>query len=267
MHGVRFDSPGLGPRRQAVAAALLALLARRAAGIELVREPVRPAPVERKPMPARGDATPSPPVDPKTAPAPEPSRAARAAMAAPKLAVGDSWEFVYSRNTRRAASVGTTFTETIASGGPREFTLSSGARLVASPLAFRNRVSSGKTVREFRPHGLSIRFPLIVGKAWRDDYEMRDPDPASKFAGRVRAGARADRAEVVTVPAGTFETMVVEHEWTYEDSHGVRETGRRKVWYSEDAAFWVRFEYETSDAKGERIEAYLYELKRFTRAR
>lgn len=266
-----FDAPGAVGTTRRLALWVLATFAARAGAIEIVREPANaPAPPG---APARSAPRPAPPAKPAPAAeradtsSPEPPKPSITTASAPKFTVGDTWQFVYSRNLRRPGSTGTTFTETVESVAGGEIRLNSGVKLTPS-LARLNVVVNGRETRRIRPHSLSLRFPLRVGKTWDDDYEMREVAPGSTYVGHVRATAKVERAEIADVPAGRFETLVVEHTWTYEDSRGNRETGRRTLWYAPEAGYPVRVDLETLDSKkGERVDSLYYELKRLSRAR
>jgi hypothetical protein len=224
----------------------------------IVRPPAVAAPVkpEHKPV-----AQP----DPKSSPRPVPKPASLVAQM-PRFVVGDTWQYIRTPTAGADRKV-TEFRTTLASVDERELATASGYRMTPF-LAALNQTQNNRQTRLLRPHGLSMQFPLAEGKAWTDAYESVVTPGEPRIVSRIKARARVLRRETTTVPAGEFDTLVVQHTQEIEPTKGGRESGTRTVWYSPDARNFVRSRYERRDlTSGNVLEAWTLELKSFSVAR
>jgi hypothetical protein len=162
--------------------------------------------------------------------------------AANQVQVGDRW--VYSTKDEITGTTTRTYTATVSEITPAEivthltFPGQGGSALVAFDHQW-NRVVSGDW--RFRPndaHG--IQFPLTVGKQWRSEY----------VSSNVRTGlnlkasnfSRVTAQEMVTSPAGTFETFKVERqvkEYNAADPSRITES-QFTLWYAPQISHWVK---------------------------
>ncbi len=233
--------------------------------------PAAPAPV---PSPAKVAPPPKPPAvklsapksaSAKTEPKGEPKPASLVAQQ-PRFVIGDTWQFVRTPTVGGDLKV-SEFRTTLASVTDSEIMTVVGYRMT-SHLASLNQVQKDKVRRLFKPHGISVRFPLAEGKTWTDDYEFVEAAGEQRPISRVKARARVLRRESATVPAGVFDTLVVQHTMEIEIMKGGRETATRTVWYSPEARAFVRTRYEKRDAKSNAVqEAWTLELKSYSVAR
>lgn len=272
-----------------------------ARAIDIVREPVSPPVGTTPPVPVAPSAAvpaPAPPSAPTVRPVPAPSPATPAAKVAapkagsaatsakseakpeakseprpaslvaqaPRFVVGDTWQFVRTPTDGADRKV-IEFRTTLAAVSDRELTTVTGYRMTPT-MASLNQTQNNRQNRLFRPHGLSVQFPLAVGKVWNEEYEFMVADTEPRAISRIKAKARVLRRETVTVPAGTFDTLVVQHTLDIEVMKGGRETATRTVWYSPEARAFVRHQYEKRDAKSAAmLEAFTIEMKSYSVAR
>jgi hypothetical protein len=195
----------------------------------------------------------------------EPKPASLVAQA-PRFVVGDTWQYIRTPTDGADRKV-TEFRTTLAEVSEREVTTVTGYRMTHS-LAALNQTQNNRQTRLFRPHGLSMQFPLAEGKVWSEEYEIFSTEGTQKSVSRIKARARVLRRETVTVPAGAFDALVVQHTLDIELTKGGRETAIRTVWYSPEARAFVRTRYEKRDAKsGAVLESWTMEIKSHSVAR
>ncbi|MBK8763325.1 MAG: hypothetical protein IPM01_01325 [Burkholderiaceae bacterium] len=195
-----------------------------------------------------------------------PTKPASLVAQAPRFVVGDTWQFVRTPTDGVDRKV-TEFRTTLAEVNEREATTVTGYRMTHS-LAALNQTQNNRQTRLFRPHGLSMQFPLAEGKVWSEEYEIFSTEGEQKSISRVKARARVLRRETATVPAGAYDALVVQHTMDIELTKGGRETATRTVWYSPEARAFVRTRYEKRKAKsGAVLEAWTMEIKSFSVAR
>ena len=106
----------------------------------------------------------------------------------------------------------------------------------------------------------SLRFPLAVGKSWTFSY---------KFSGKpgsvteISQTARVKGWETVSVPAGRFRAVRVEHEGRYNTSSGSgRWSGRIQevYWYAPSVRRVVAHEYKDTTGDGAAWDQWRDEL-------
>ncbi|MBP8307397.1 MAG: hypothetical protein KAY46_09040 [Burkholderiaceae bacterium] len=223
-------------------------------------EPPKPA-VAKAAAPAGPESKPESKREPKHDPKP-----ASLVAQSPHFVVGDTWQFVRTPTVGGDIKV-TEYRTTLAVVNDREIMTVAGHRMTLT-LASLNQVQNDKVRRLFKPHGISVRFPLAEGKTWTDDYEFLDAAGGQRPISRIKAKARVLRRETATVPAGAFDTLVVQHTIEIDIAKGGRETAIRTVWYSPEARAFVRTRYEKRDAKSSAVqEAWTLELKSYSVAR
>ena len=180
----------------------------------------------------------------------------------PRYSAGDSWSFVRTVNSGDKTAIGQ-YTTSLATVNDQELVAVSGVRLTRS-LAAMTTISLGNMRSIFRPHALSLKFPLFAGKTWDESYEQLEAEGAQRVLNRVQAKALVVRAESVTVPAGTFETLMITHTMYVNPVAGPAETAARTVWYSPNVKYFVRVHYERRRADGFVLESNVSELKSYS---
>lgn len=98
-------------------------------------------------------------------------------------------------------------------------------------------------------HNESLRFPLSPGKSWSFDYSLRS-QPGREI--KISQTATVRGWETVTVPAGSFRALRVEHAGRYtanEGGYSWSGTIRETCWYAPSARRMVMREYR--DTKGD----------------
>jgi hypothetical protein len=105
-----------------------------------------------------------------------------------------------------------------------------------------------------------LKFPLNVGKTWTFSYEFQSK--ASTVV-EVKQTATVKGWETVTVPAGTFRALRVEHAGWYSAREGsAMWTGRitETFWYAPAARRIVAQEYRDTTGSGEAYDQRRDEL-------
>jgi hypothetical protein len=99
-----------------------------------------------------------------------------------------------------------------------------------------------------------LQWPLAVGKTWQFEHPMTD-------GGTFVWNVKVDRWEDVTVPAGSFKTLVISVEG--KQTNGVQ-AQRRTVWYAPSAKWRVKEEWTGTSGRWivarERWELQSHEL-------
>ena len=85
------------------------------------------------------------------------------------------------------------------------------------------------------PPRLYYVWPMSVGTGWEQRY--RHERPQDKQAYDTSYSAAVEAEEVVTVPAGTFQTLKI----VYRDR--VKKTFLWEQWYSPNVRIWVRLKF------------------------
>ena len=95
-----------------------------------------------------------------------------------------------------------------------------------------------------------LKFPLSLGKTWTFSYKFQSK-PETLVA--VTQSARVTRWEDVTVPAGTFKTLRVEHAGQYTSTEGAQSWSGRiteTFWYAPEVGRVVAQEYKDTTGYG-----------------
>ncbi len=109
-------------------------------------------------------------------------------------------------------------------------------------------------------HHEPLKFPLSIGKTWSFKYQYQSK-PGSHVD--VQQSAVVKGWETVTVPAGTFKTLRVEHAGWYTATEGSRRWRGRiseVYWYAPDALRVVAKEYQDTRPSGSTWEHHRDEL-------
>ena len=160
---------------------------------------------------------------------------------------------------------------------------SSGATLVNDSRSWRgvltyslHRVGVGVIHDQIDEQALARFWPFTVGKQLTmtskryvgEGKTLKAAWEQAKLLRTVVHRWRVLRRETVTVPAGRFETLVVERRWELRtpDGKGVQEAGRRLFWFAPSIGWIVKLDFAITqgEAKGQRsgIEAVSYRQPR-----
>jgi len=155
-------------------------------------------------------------------------------IAAPVWKVGDEWEYRYEQPGEAG-----TFVRSVVRGevldGVGYVVVRQGSREAffrGEDGALTQETLGGRVVNRYRPSNILVSFPLSVGKRWERVYT--DERPVDRQTTEVAQSCAAEAEELVTVPAGTFNTIRV----VCRNSRTGVETYR--LWYSPDARNPVR---------------------------
>jgi hypothetical protein len=105
-----------------------------------------------------------------------------------------------------------------------------------------------------------LRFPLASGKSWSFDYRIRSQ---SGNEVRVTQTATAKSWETVSVPAGSFRALRVQHDGRYTTSEGGyswSSTIQEIYWYAPSARRVVKREYRDTKGDGSTWDQWRDEL-------
>jgi hypothetical protein len=197
---------------------------------------------------------------------------------APRLAVGDRWEYRVTDNLRRG-TVSRLDAEVIAvSGGAARIkvglTDGNGRKEWVDEVDGRGGLTAGslwrETPRPFSPPVRLLAFPLDQGKTWRQSIDTLHPD--TEMRDQILIYGKVDGRKTANVPAGAFDAVYVYRIVQLDDEEfwRTRTTRRDAVWYAPDVKAPVREEREAEyteksgpDAARVRTEASVMELESF----
>lgn len=183
----------------------------------------------------------------------------------PLFKVGDTWAYTKSIGTNIR-----TFTYTVVSlspdGGYQAEVQNSGSGGTWKE----NYDANGNVVKDtasiYSPSRGIFQFPLEAGKLYSPpDYSRKNPkDPSVDFTMHIEIKSVAP--EHVVVKAGSFDTLKIEVEVTYQgrSSRGTSAANRvvETYWYAPEVGRWVKRHYNDLGNKG--LETW--ELESFKRA-
>jgi Caspase domain len=169
-------------------------------------------------------------------------------LAAPKLAVGDTW--TYQVIDMLSGSVTKTFTRTLKSSTADEWRFGSYVTDKSWNL-LRDVRDSDKTPVTWTPRRPTFDFPLYAGKTWKAVSTSESDSSTTEHAFTFRVL----RQERVAVPAGVFETLRLEGSTKYKSTSkksgsSGEGTSTYRYWYSPVAGTLVAYEYEETNWKG-----------------
>jgi hypothetical protein len=167
---------------------------------------------------------------------------------APRLAVGDRWQYQITDNLRRGA-VSQLDAEVIAvSGGSARIRLgltdNSGRAEWIKEVDGRGGLLAGSLWREpprtFDPPAQLLAFPLNDGKTWRQKIDTLRTD--SQLTGQVLIYGKVDGRKAISVPAGGFDAVYVYRIVQLDDEEfwRTRTTRRDAIWYAPEVKAPVR---------------------------
>jgi hypothetical protein len=167
---------------------------------------------------------------------------------APRLAVGDRWQYQITDNLRRGA-VSQLDAEVIAvSGGSARIRLgltdNSGRAEWIKEVDGGGGLLAGSLWREpprtFDPPAQLLAFPLNDGKTWRQKIDTLRTD--SQLTGQILIYGRVGGRKATSVPAGGFDAVYVYRIVQLDDEEfwRTRTTRRDAIWYAPEVKAPVR---------------------------
>ena len=176
---------------------------------------------------------------PSLAVTPAPSRPHAFVVPEPPIwSTGDSWRFVSTSTAgdRRTYTWRVDREETVE--GVTYYVLKSGTAerfYRKSDLADSHENRQNAVATRNTPPRLYYVWPMSVGTGWEQRY--RHERPQDKQAYDTSYSAAVEAEEVVTMPAGTFQTLKI----VYRDR--VKKTVLWEQWYSPKVRIWVRLKF------------------------
>jgi len=167
---------------------------------------------------------------------------------APRLAVGDRWQYQITDNLRRGA-LSQLDAEVIAvSGGSARIRLgltdNSGRAEWIDELDGGGRLRIGSLWREpprpFNPPAQLLAFPLDDGKTWRQSIDTMRAD--TQLKDQILIYGNIDGRKAISVPAGSFDAVYVYRIVQLDDEEfwRTRTTRRDAIWYAPEVKAPVR---------------------------
>ncbi len=167
---------------------------------------------------------------------------------APRLAVGDRWQYQITDNLRRGA-LSQLDAEVIAvSGGSARIRLgltdNSGRAEWIDELDGGGRLRIGSLWREpprpFNPPAQLLAFPLDDGKTWRQSIDTMRAD--TQLKDQILIYGKIDGRKAISVPAGSFDAVYVYRIVQLDDEEfwRTRTTRRDAIWYAPEVKAPVR---------------------------
>ena len=171
---------------------------------------------------------------------------------APRLVVGDHWQYRVTDNLRRGV-VSQLDAEVIAvAGGSARIRLdyadTSGRTEWIHEVDGQGGLSSGTLWRErprpFNPPARLLAFPLEQGKTWRQVIDTLHPD--TELRDQILIYGKVAGRQPTTVPAGGYEAVYVYRIVQLDDEEfwRTRTTRRDAVWYAPEVKASVREAHE-----------------------
>jgi len=167
---------------------------------------------------------------------------------APRLAVGDRWQYQITDNLRRGA-LSQLDAEVIAmSGGSARIRLgltdNTGRAEWIDELDGGGRLRIGSLWREpprpFNPPAQLLAFPLDDGKTWRQSIDTMRAD--TQLKDQILIYGKIDGRKTISVPAGSFDAVYVYRIVQLDDEEfwRTRTTRRDAIWYAPEVKAPVR---------------------------
>ena len=186
----------------------------------------------------------------------------------PEVLVGESWVYrdrdVNSGETRetsfsvKAVAADKIITETgLSTSGLWTFTRD------WNLIERRTGTKVEEVVMPYWPH---FEFPLEAGKTWIKRFENEVMTKRGKRDAKWEWKAHVAGAELVTVPAGRFQTLRVDYNGSFSSREDQRSwTGTRKetIWYAPEAKRGVKREFEQSVPQNHYYDHHVIELVSF----
>jgi len=167
---------------------------------------------------------------------------------APRLAVGDRWQYQITDNLRRGA-LSQLDAEVIAvSGGSARIRLgltdNTGRAEWIDEIDGGGRLRIGSLWREpprpFNPPAQLLAFPLDDGKTWRQSIDTMRAD--TQLKDQILIYGKIDGRKTISVPAGSFDAVYVYRIVQLDDEEfwRTRTTRRDAIWYAPEVKAPVR---------------------------
>jgi len=167
---------------------------------------------------------------------------------APRLVVGDRWQYRVTDNLRRG-TVSQLDAEVIAvAGGSARIRLdysdTSGRAEWIDEVDSQGGLRSGtlwrETPRPFNPPAQLLAFPLDEGKTWRQVIDTLHPD--TELKDQILIYGKVDGRHATTVPAGGYDAVYIYRIVQLDDEEfwRTRTTLRDAVWYAPEVKAPVR---------------------------
>jgi len=166
---------------------------------------------------------------------------------APRLAVGDHWQYKITDNLRRGL-VYQLDAEVIAVSGPSArvrlaVTTNNGVSDWVDEIdggALRSGMLWREGTRPFNPPVQLLAFPLNDGKVWRQTIDTIHPD--TEIRDQILVYGQVDGRKTANVPAGAYDAVYVYRTLQLDDSDfwRTRTTVRDMLWYSPEVKAPVR---------------------------
>ena len=183
-------------------------------------------------------------------------------ISAPKLHVGDSWN--YQLIDMLSGSVTEKFTRRLTNATADE--LQFGGYITDKSLNLLRRVRDGKITQTWSPRRVNLEFPLQAGKTW-SGMAVLDTD---RLTSEHAFTFKVIRQEQIIVPAGVFDTLRLEGTTKYKSKlkkEGTSGEGANtfRYWYSPVVENNVALEFEETNWKGVISRKERHELLSYTR--
>ena len=193
----------------------------------------------------------------------------RAPVAAPDVAVGDSWTYQYTDVWKNAPGSRNRLEVTaVDDSGIRADVKRVATGAVISQQRFSremNPVDRGKM--HFEPAYPRYVFPLAPGKEWRSQATGENPSLGRRW--RYRFEGKVVGWEKIKVPAGEFDALKVEVVAYYQGEEVNTNGGSGQLnetsWFAPAVNNFVRMEYRDTDWQGHIYNRDLWELTAYAR--
>jgi hypothetical protein len=168
---------------------------------------------------------------------------------APRLAVGDHWQYRIIDNLRRGAESQLDAEVVAVSGAAAKIRLavtdnsgrsSEWVDEIEGGGALRAGMLWREGTRPFNPPVQLLAFPLDDGKSWRQTIDTLHPE--TQMRDQILVYGRVDGRKTTNVPAGAYDAVYVYRIVQLDDSEfwRTRTTRRDAVWYAPDVKAPVR---------------------------
>jgi hypothetical protein len=128
-------------------------------------------------------------------------------------------------------------------------------------------IKAGEVVMfAYKPFLPYLQFPLEVGRKWDIPYEVEVMARAGNRSAKWQWQARVVAAEAVTVPAGTFQSLKIEYDASFNTRQGNQSysgTHKETAWFAPQLGRIVKRDYEQAVPSRKSLEHHVIELVSF----
>jgi hypothetical protein len=165
---------------------------------------------------------------------------------APTFAVGEEWEFDYSKALDPKQNAHYTQKVVGIANGQTSLAPGDGRRIAMILDENANIVRIGSAT--YSPSDQKLSFPLSVGKAWSASYVY----VSGSWKTQCERQAKVVGVERVETETGTFDAFRIEEKtlWQNDDLYGGRGISRETDWYAPAVGRIVKLEYQDLPTKG-----------------